>query len=120
MKEVDQRITLAQEYLASLREQRVESLPPSVLMRECAELRHQLGQVLAVIEGQGEGSPLTDEQRTTVLEALNDAARWRDHKGAEECFVCAREPGGLCHRHAADLDRADGYRRVFHELSGEL
>jgi hypothetical protein len=44
-----QRVELAREYLADVRRTGVEQLPPSVLMRECAELRRQLGVVLAVI-----------------------------------------------------------------------
>jgi len=47
----DQRVELAREYLAGVRRASVDQLPPSVLMRECAELRRQLGVVLAVIDG---------------------------------------------------------------------
>jgi hypothetical protein len=46
MTEVDQRVTLAAEYLAEARQRSVEQLPPTLLMRECAELRRQLGAVL--------------------------------------------------------------------------
>ena len=46
----DQRAELAREYLADVRRTGVDLLPPSVLMRECAELRRQLGVVLAVID----------------------------------------------------------------------
>src|SRR5262249_47489350 len=47
----DQRVELAREYLAGARRTGVGHLPPSVLMRECAELRRQLGVVLDVIDG---------------------------------------------------------------------
>jgi len=43
---VDDRIGLASEYLAGARRRKVTELPPSVLMRELAETRRQLGQVL--------------------------------------------------------------------------
>jgi hypothetical protein len=49
MQEVDQRITLARQYLAEVSGTSVEQLPPSVLMRECAELRRLLGQVLGLL-----------------------------------------------------------------------
>jgi hypothetical protein len=47
----DQRVERAREYLAGARRAGVDHLPPSVLMRECAELRRQLGVVLNVIDG---------------------------------------------------------------------
>ena len=47
----DARVELAREYLAGVRRTGVDHLPPSVLMRECAELRRQLGVVLGVIDG---------------------------------------------------------------------
>jgi hypothetical protein len=45
----DQRAELARTYLAEARQRSVEQLPPSLLMRECAELRRLLGQVLGVL-----------------------------------------------------------------------
>ena len=45
----DERAELARAYLAAARQRDVETLPPSLLMRECAELRRLLGQVLAVL-----------------------------------------------------------------------
>jgi hypothetical protein len=60
MQEVDQRITLARQYLAEVSGTSVEALPPSVLMRECAELRRQLGNVLAVAERQTETRQLAE------------------------------------------------------------
>ena len=50
----DQRVAYAREFLAGARKRKVDQLPPSVLMRELAECRRQLGQVLDVIDGLGE------------------------------------------------------------------
>jgi hypothetical protein len=63
MNQVDDRITLAREYLAEVRRQAVTELPPSVLMRECAELRHQLHLVLAAYE---DGAGALGEVRTVL------------------------------------------------------
>ena len=56
MTEVDQRITSAREYLAVAQQRDVLHLPPSALLRECAELRRQLAAVLAVIDGQADAA----------------------------------------------------------------
>jgi hypothetical protein len=48
----DQRVTAAREFLAGARRRKVDQLPPSLLMRECAELRRLLGQVLDVLAGE--------------------------------------------------------------------
>lgn len=45
----DERAELAARYLAEARQRSVDQLAPSLLMRECAELRRLLGQVLAVL-----------------------------------------------------------------------
>jgi hypothetical protein len=63
------------------------------------------------------GAP-TEAQRGTVLLALKDAAKWRDHLGAADCGDCTHAPTGLCDRHLEDLDAADDYRRVLAELGG--
>jgi hypothetical protein len=174
MQEVDQRIALAAEYLAEVRQTSVEQLPPSVLAREVAELRRQLGAVLDVIYGQDDqddgtepycttcgqwvgmftgidgwrhyrGDPAPGGQRelydaghepgiawtvppgraisparmTVIRAALEDATRWRDHQAAQDCDDCAHEEGGLCYRHADDLNQSDAYRRVLRELCGQ-
>jgi hypothetical protein len=116
----DERVALAREYLASIQRQRVEELPPSVLMRECSELRHQLGQVLAVIGERGEGSPLTPERRVTVARALVDGIRWRNHVAAQDCADCDGHPEGLCGRHAQDLDQAAAYEQLGRDLGLEV
>jgi hypothetical protein len=56
----DQRVTMARGYLASVRQHKVSGLPPSVLVRECAELRRQLGQVLDAIDQAAELEDLAD------------------------------------------------------------
>jgi hypothetical protein len=54
MTEVDQRITLAREYLARTRDWPIDHLPPSRMAAELAETRRQLGQVLAAVDGQAD------------------------------------------------------------------
>jgi hypothetical protein len=44
----------------------VEELAPSLLMRECAELRRLLGQVLAVLAGRQDGSRQLAEIRAVL------------------------------------------------------
>jgi hypothetical protein len=45
----DQRVISAREFLDGARRRKVDELPPSLLMRETAELRRLLGQVLNVL-----------------------------------------------------------------------
>jgi hypothetical protein len=45
----DERAEFAARYLADARQHDVEALPPSLLIRECAELRRLLGQVLGIL-----------------------------------------------------------------------
>jgi hypothetical protein len=57
----DERAELARRYLAEVSATGVEQLPPTVLMREVAELRRLLGQVLAVLaERQDEARQLAE------------------------------------------------------------
>jgi hypothetical protein len=57
----DERAELARQFLAEVRGRSVEQMPPTLLMRECAELRRLLGQVLAVLaERQDEGRQLAE------------------------------------------------------------
>jgi len=46
----DQRVNAARDYLTAIRRHQVSELPPSVLVRECAELRRMLRQVLEVAD----------------------------------------------------------------------
>jgi predicted metal-dependent enzyme (double-stranded beta helix superfamily) len=45
----EERAELARRFLAEARQRSVEQMPPTPLMRECAELRRLLAQVLAVL-----------------------------------------------------------------------
>ena len=66
----DERAELARRYLAEVSAAGVEQLPPTVLMREVAELRRLLGQVLAVLaERQDEARQLA--QVRAVLAAFD-------------------------------------------------
>lgn len=57
----DERAELARRYLAEVSAAGVEQLPPTVLMREVAELRRLLGQVLGILaERQDEGRQLAE------------------------------------------------------------
>jgi hypothetical protein len=57
----DQRAELARQFLAEARQRSVEQLAPSLLMRECAELRRLLGQVLGILaERQDEARQLAE------------------------------------------------------------
>jgi hypothetical protein len=83
----DQRAEIARDYLATARRTSVEQLPPSLLMRECAELRRLLGQVLGILaERQGEARQLAEirdvlaafdwehHDRQTALERIDQIA----------------------------------------------
>jgi hypothetical protein len=70
----DQRVTAARDYLTDARKRSVDQLPPSLLMRECAELRRLLGQVLGVLaERQAEASRLAE------IRAMLAAFDWEHH-----------------------------------------
>ena len=128
----DQRVTFAREFLAGARRRKVAELPPSVLARELAECRRQLGQVLDVIAG---NAPLTDAQREVLRQALGDAIAW--HEDPEPCASCrymapgSQEdlrlgdagPGGdlvLCAEHAEAVAQRDAYIRLARELGIEV
>jgi hypothetical protein len=74
MTEVDQRITVAREYLAEARQRSVEQMPPTLLMREAAELRRLLGQVLAVLAERQE-----DTRRLAEIRAVLAGFDWEFH-----------------------------------------
>ena len=117
MSSADQRVTLARTYLADVARQHVDQLPPSVLARECAELRRQLGQVLAVVNGHA--ATLTGAQLGVVLAALNDAATFRERRAAEWCDSCENAPDGACDMHVEDLDSVGEYRQLARELGDQ-
>jgi hypothetical protein len=104
----DLRLISAREFLTGARKRKVAELPPSLLMRECAELRRQLGQVLDVVDGAAGGLGL----------ALADAITYREPSGY--CLDCVEHPAGLCADDAADLDRCDDYLHLARELGIEV
>jgi hypothetical protein len=73
---------------------------------ECAELRRQLGQVLAVLDGQA-AAPGTG-QAALVLAALEDASGHIRGRAAN-CGECEASPAELCDGCSDRLDRADAY-----------
>jgi hypothetical protein len=57
----DERAELARRFLAEARQRSVDQLAPTLLMRECAELRRLLGQVLGMLaERQDESRELAE------------------------------------------------------------
>jgi hypothetical protein len=71
----DQRAELARAYLAEARQRSVEQLAPTLLMRECAELRRLLGQVLAVLaEAVRDRDDLSGQLAGVIADRAEDAA----------------------------------------------
>jgi hypothetical protein len=99
-----ERVELACRFLAEARQRSVEQMPPTLLMRECAELRRLLGQVLDVID---QAPALTEMQRIVLGQVLADAIAYREPTGL--CRDCEAHPAGLCEDHAEDLDKTDAY-----------
>ena len=75
----DERAGLARRFLDEARQRSVEQLPPSVLMRESAELRRLLGQVLGMLaEAQAKSRSLTHQlsaARAAGAAAAHDEVR---------------------------------------------
>ena len=115
---VDQRITLAREYLDEVRGRSPGTeLPRLILERELAETRRHLGQVLAVINGQAPA--LTGAQWELTLVALADAETYVTDRAAAWCEACESAPEGACQEHVNDLDQADAYRQLAREIGGQ-
>jgi hypothetical protein len=112
----DQRVEIAHDYLASVRRHKVTALPPSVLVRECAELRRQLGQVLDLISEQ---VALTPAQLATALKALTAAAEHAEVQAGEFCDGCGLHPAGVCDKHADLLDEAGEYHDLERVLTSQ-
>ncbi|HTW00240.1 MAG TPA: hypothetical protein VMF87_08050 [Streptosporangiaceae bacterium] len=93
----DQRIVYAREFLAGARKRKVAELPPSVLIREDAELRRVLGQLLDVIS----------ESAEVLGHALDDAIDWRTP--GLSCSDCEDSPSAPCSDHASDAALVDRY-----------
>jgi hypothetical protein len=64
--------------------------------------------------------PLTGEQREVLALALADAIAHRCEHTDGECADCDTSPSLLCGEGAAELDRADDYRRLAAELGIEV
>lgn len=101
----DPRVTAAREFLAGARRRKIGELPPSVLQREAAESRRQLGLVLDLI---GEdGTVLSGAELQIVMGALGHGAVFLEERAARPCDDCATHPAGPCESHVDDLDGAD-------------
>jgi hypothetical protein len=74
----DDRSALAARFLAEARQRPVDGLPPSMLMRECAELRRFLGQVLGVLAEQ-QARQQDDARRLADIRQLLGGFDWEYH-----------------------------------------
>ena len=129
----DQRVTSARAYLTGIRKHKVADLPFSVLLREAAELRRQLGQVLDAVgqDGEIQGSrtasgtdpggvtTIVPNDLGTVLGALADAATWLERRAGQWCGGCENSPTGCCEQHLDDLDAATRYRSLGRTLGDD-
>jgi len=113
--QTDQRVIYARDFLAGARKRRVSELPPSVLVREDAELRRLLGQVLDYLS---EVVALGPHQVEVIGNALSDAIAWRTE--LDYCGACAQSPNGMCADHAVWRGRRDTYVRLGSELGIEV
>jgi len=107
---VDQRLTAAREYLGYARQVKVADLPELALQRMAAELRRQLGQVLALL---GEASEV-------LASALADAADYREQRATKPCATCEATASDICPDHEADFDLSDSYLALAAELGIEV
>jgi hypothetical protein len=81
----DERTELAARYLAEARQRDVGQLPPTLLMRECAELRRLLGQVLGILAERHDGARHKgDSQRSIGLPAGSCRDPWLPSTDKEE------------------------------------
>jgi hypothetical protein len=122
----DQRVTAAREYLAAVRPHKVHERSRDQLVREAAELRKMLGQVLdyvGYLDALGaspmstavapDGSAvLAPADLLQVLGGLDHAEALLRERAAAWCDDCASSPAEACQRHLDDLDQADAYRAV--------
>lgn len=111
-----QRVTAAREFLTGARKRRVGELPPSLLMREDAELRRQLGHVLGYL---GEVVVLDSDQLEVLGRALPDAIGYTDPP--LHCEACDALPGDeLCAECTAGLAAAGFYLGLARGLGIEV
>ena len=111
----DQRVTTARAYLAGIRKHNAADLPFSVLLREAAELRRQLGQVLDAVDGM---VTITAADVPAVMGALADAATLLERRAGQWCGSCETSPAGCCDQHLDDLDAATRYKSLALALAG--
>lgn len=57
-------------------------------------------------------------RRAVLRAALADAAAWREERGGGYCRDCELHPAGLCEAHGEDLDLAQAYLEMLHEMEG--
>jgi hypothetical protein len=113
----DPRTASAREYLDDATYARpVTTLPPTVLMRELAETRRQLGIMLTVLDGQA----LTEALRGTIGQALTDAVSYRTDGASGPCTDCDVHPAGLCDDHTIDVVLIDAYVAYARDLGIEV
>jgi hypothetical protein len=103
------RITAAREFLDYACRSKVTDLPPTVLTRECAELRNQLRAVLGA-------ATRTPAQQATLTQALADAARYREDRSADGCSHPAATEASTCP--ACTIERGQAARYL--ELARQL
>jgi len=102
----DERVIYAREFLAGARKRKVTELPPSVLVRELAEARRVLGQVLDYL-AEGAGGP---EQRAVLAQALADAIAHREPPG--DCPDCRLTDALWCRAHEDGMEAIGAYRQL--------
>lgn len=103
------RITAAREFLDYACRSKVTDLPPTVLARECAELRNQLRAVLGA-------ATRSAAQQAMLVQVFADAIRYRESRSADGCSHPAASAAGGCP--ACVLERSQAARYL--ELAGQL
>ena len=98
----DMRVVYAQEYLDGARSRPVPTLPPSVMARELAETRRQLGIVLHVLDGLDDGAEDGGEPYCTTCRQwagmFTGIDGWRHYRGdpapggVRELYDAGHEP----------------------------
>lgn len=106
----DKRISAAGEYLGHARRIDVHQAPRRELARAVAELRRQLGIVLAVTAATA--PDLAPADRDLVFGALDHAEQLMRERVDAYCVDCATSPAEACEQHLDDLDLADAYQAL--------
>jgi hypothetical protein len=128
----DYRVESAREFLAGARKRKVTELPPSLLIREAAELRRLLGGLLSLVDDfedeerlhdttrltEGGGARISPEDTVILGQALADAVGWREY--GDQCIGCEAAPSGVCDDHAADAERVAAYLQLAAALGIEV